>query len=174
MTGAPPDPEGFVNPITDRNTVRRIDRHLAQYSDACRDPLNQAIRAIAVPAILWSMVALLWCIPVPGTLARTGIWAALAMFFAWSYCYRLSRPLGLGMLAVFFVFGCLCRLLEMRLGLTTLLWTAMAVWVAGLIALLAGFRIEGRRPGRLTGPAGLLVGPLWVLASLYRRMGWSY
>ncbi|MBP8741738.1 MAG: DUF962 domain-containing protein, partial [Pseudoxanthomonas sp.] len=80
-----------MNPITDRNTVRRIDRHLAQYSDACRDPLNQAIRAIAVPAILWSMVALLWCIPVPGTLARTGIWAALAMFFAWSYCYRLSR-----------------------------------------------------------------------------------
>ena len=153
---------------------RAIDRWFASYSSDHQNATNQLIHVFAVPMIVWSVIALLWCIPVPGTLARTGIWAALAMFFAWSYCYRLSRPLGLGMLAVFFVFGCLCRLLEMRLGLTTLLWTAMAVWVAGLIALLAGFRIEGRRPGRLTGPAGLLVGPLWVLASLYRRMGWSY
>ena len=154
--------------------ARSIDLHLARYADQYGGAHGRRIHGIAGFAILWSLVALLWCIPVPGTLAQTGIWAALAMFFAWSYCYRLSRPLGLGMLAVFFVFGCLCRLLEMRLGLTTLLWTAMAVWVAGLIALLAGFRIEGRRPGRFTGPAGLLVGPLWVLASLYRRMGWSY
>ena len=154
--------------------ARSIDLHLARYADQYGGAHGRRIHGIAGFAILWSLVALLWCIPVPGTLAQTGIWAALAMFFAWSYCYRLSRPLGLGMLAVFFVFGCLCRLLEMRLGLTTLLWTAMAVWVAGLIALLAGFRIEGRRPGRFTGPPGLLVGPLWVLASLYRRMGWKY
>ena len=47
------------------------------------------------------VVALLWCIPVPGTLARTGIWAALAMFFAWSFYFRNSRRLGYGMLVVF-------------------------------------------------------------------------
>ena len=154
--------------------ARSIDLHLARYADQNGGAHGRRIHGIAGFAILWSLVALLWCIPVPGTLAQTGIWAALAMFFAWSYCYRLSRPLGLGMLAVFFVFGCLCRLLEMRLGLTALLWTAVAVLVAGSIALFAGFRIEGRRPGWLTAPPGLLVGPLWVLASLYRRMGWKY
>lgn len=154
--------------------ARSIDLHLARYADQYGGAHGRRIHGIAGFAILWSLVALLWCIPVPGTLAQTGIWAALAMFFAWSYCYRLSRPLGLGMLAVFFVFGCLCRLLEMRLGLTALLWTAVAVLVAGSIALFAGFRIEGRRPGWLTAPPGLLVGPLWVLASLYRRMGWKY
>ena len=154
--------------------ARSIDLHLARYADQYGGAHGRGIHGIAGFAILWSLVALLWCIPVPGTLAQTGIWAALAMFFAWSYCYRLSRPLGLGMLAVFFVFGCLCRLLEMRLGLTALLWTAVAVLVAGSIALFAGFRIEGRRPGWLTAPPGLLVGPLWVLASLYRRMGWKY
>ena len=154
--------------------VRSIDLQFARYAYQHGSRTGRNIHGISGFAILWSMVALLWCIPVPGTLARTGIWAALAMFFAWSYCYRLSRPLGLGMLAVLFVFGCLCRLLEMRLGLTALLWTAVAVLVAGSIALFAGFRIEGRRPGWLTAPPGLLVGPLWVLASLYRRMGWSY
>ena len=153
---------------------RPVDRWFASYSGDHQNDTNQPIHVFAVPTILWTVVALLWCIPVFGTLAKTGIWAALAMFFAWSYYYRLSRPLGLGMLAVFFVFGCLCRLLEMRLGLTALLWTAVAVLVAGSIALFAGFRIEGRRPGWLTAPPGLLVGPLWVLASLYRRMGWKY
>ena len=154
--------------------VRSIDLQFARYAYQHGSRTGRYIHGISGLAILWSMVALLRCIPVPGTLARTGIWAALAMFFAWSYCYRLSRPLGLGMLAVFFVFGCLCRLLEMRLGLAARLWTAVAVLVAGSIALFAGFRIEGRRPGWLTAPPGLLVGPLWVLASLYRRMGWKY
>ena len=154
--------------------ARPIDRWLARYSDDHRHPLNQAIHMVAVPAIAWSVVALLWCIPVFGTLAKTGIWAALAMFFAWSYYYRLSRPLGLGMLAVFFFFGCLCRLFEMRLGLTALLWTAGVLFVAGWIAQFVGYRIEGRRPGFSTDLWYLLIGPLWVLAGVYRRMGWNY
>lgn len=154
--------------------LRPIDRYFASYSDDHRDPVNRSIHVVAVPAILWSVVALLWCIPVFGTLAKTGIWAALAMFFAWSYYYRLSRPLGLGMLAVFFVCGCLCRLFEMRFGLTALLWTALAVFVAAWIAQFVGHRIEGRRPSFFTDLVYLLVGPLWVLAKLYRRMGWKY
>jgi CHASE2 domain-containing sensor protein len=41
-----------------------------------------------------------------------GIWSAFAMFSAWCFHNKLSRPLGIGMLIQFFVFGCLCRLLE--------------------------------------------------------------
>jgi len=154
--------------------ARPIDRWFASYADDHRHPLNQAIHVVAVPAIAWSVVALLWCIPVFGTLAKTGIWAALAMFFAWSYYYRLSRPLGLGMLAVFFVFGCLCRLFEMRLGLTVLLWTAAAMFAVAWIAQFVGHRIEGRRPSFFTDLTYLLIGPIWVLAKGYRKMGWKY
>ena len=154
--------------------VRPIDRHLAHYSDDHRNPINQYIHVLAVPAATWSVVALLWCIPVFGTLAKTGIWAALAMFFAWSYYYRLSRPLGLGMLMVFFVYGCLCRLLEMRLGLVMLLWTALAVLVLAWAGQFIGHRLEGRKPGLFTDRVYLLIGPLWVLARLYRRIGWKY
>ena len=154
--------------------VRSIDLQFARYAHQHGSTTGRNIHGISGFAILWSMVALLWCIPVPGTLARTGIWAALAMFFAWSYYYRLSRPLGLGMLAVFFVFGCLCRLFEMRLGLAALLWTAAAVFAIGGIAQFVGYRIEGRRPAFLGDLRYLLVGPLWVLARVYRRMGWKY
>ena len=129
---------------------RPLDRYFAGYAEYYRHPLNQAIGGVAVPAMAWSAVALLWCIPVFGTLAKTGIWA------------------------VFFVFGCLCRLFEMRLGLAALLWTAAAVFAIGGIAQFVGYRIEGRRPAFLGDLRYLLVGPLWVLARVYRRMGWKY
>src|SRR5690606_4257058 len=79
---------------------RRIDQWFAHYSEDHRNQTNQRIHVVAVPLILWSVVALLWCIPVPGTLFRPGLWAALAMFFAWAFYYRASRRLGLGMLEI--------------------------------------------------------------------------
>jgi len=153
---------------------RKIDRYFASYSDDHRDPLNQRIHLVAVPAIMWSVVALVWCVPSFGTWTRTGIWAALAMFGAWSFYNRLSRRLGLGMLAFFFFCGCVCRLVEMRLGLNALLAGAATVFVVAWIAQFIGHHHEGRRPSFLTDLVYLLIGPAWVMAKAYRRLGWKY
>jgi len=158
----------------DASAVRPIDRYFASYSGDHQHPANQRIHLVAVPAILWSVVALAWCIPVYGTLLRTGIWAALGMFGAWMFYNRLSRRLGLGMLAVFFFCGCVCRLLEARIGLALLLWTAVAVFVLAWIAQFIGHKLEGRKPSFLTDLVYLLIGPAWVMAKLYRAMGWKY
>ena len=94
-------------------TVERpIDRWFASYSGDHQNETNQLIHVFAVPAILWSVVALIWCIPPLGTLFNNGIWAALAMFATWMFYNRLSRPIGYGMLVAFFTIGCLCRLLH--------------------------------------------------------------
>ena len=71
---------------------RPIDRWFASYSGDHRNNANQWIHVFAVPAILWSVVALLWCIPVPITWFKAGLWAALAMFAAWMFYWRASRP----------------------------------------------------------------------------------
>ena len=57
---------------------RPIDHWFAHYSGDHVNPVNQRIHVVAVPLILWSVVGLLWCIPVPGTTFRPGLWAALA------------------------------------------------------------------------------------------------
>ena len=155
-------------------TQRPIDRWFASYSDDHRNDANQLIHVFAVPAILWSVVALLWCIPVFGTLFKSGVWAALAMFAAWVFYNRLSRPIGYGMLAVFFAMGCLCRLIEHNLGLQALLWSAATVFVVAWIAQFIGHRIEGKKPSFFTDVVYLLIGPIWVLSKLYRSMGWKY
>ena len=153
---------------------RRIDRWFAHYSGDHRDATNQRIHVFAVPLILWSVVALLWCIPVAGHWFRPGIWAALAMFFAWSFYFRASRNLGYGMLAVFVAMAWSTRWLHLALGTTQLLVLAIAVFVLAWIAQFIGHRIEGRKPSFLTDLTYLLIGPAWVLAKLYRKLGWSW
>ena len=153
---------------------RRIDRWFSHYSGDHRNATNQRIHVFAVPAILWSVIALLWCIPVAGTWFRPGVWAALAMFFAWAFYYRASRRLGYGMLVVFVVLAWSTRWLHDTLGTQRLLWLAIAVFVVAWIAQFVGHKLEGRKPSFLTDLTYLLIGPAWVLAKLYRRLGWSY
>jgi uncharacterized membrane protein YGL010W len=153
---------------------RPIDRWFERYSGDHRNDTNQWIHVFAVPAILWSVVALLWCIPVPGGMFRQGLWAALAMFLAWMFYYRASRPLGFGMLAVFVGLSWLTRWLHDVLGTVQLLWVAVAVFVVAWIAQFIGHRIEGKKPSFLTDITYLLIGPAWVLAKLYRRLGWRW
>jgi len=153
---------------------RPLDRWFAHYSGDHRNATNQWIHVVCVPAIVWSIVALLWCIPAPGTWFRAGFWAAAAMFAATLFYYRQSRRLGLGMLAMFVLMALLSRAIADAFGLQALLWTAVAVFVAAWIGQFVGHRIEGRRPSFLTDLTYLLIGPAWVLAKLYRRMGWAY
>ncbi|GAB2492909.1 DUF962 domain-containing protein [Pseudoxanthomonas sangjuensis] len=155
---------------------RPIDRFFANYSNDHRNPTNQLIHTVCVPAILWSVIALLWCIPVLGSWFKPGVWAALAMFAAWMYYYRLSRPIGFGMLVVFFTMACICRLVAMAYGTGTLLWAAIAVFVAAWIGQFVGHSklFEGRKPSFFTDLTYLLIGPIWVLAKFYRKMGWKY
>lgn len=159
---------------TEQPVERPIDRWFASYSDDHRNRLNQRIHVIAVPAIVWSAVAMLWCVPVYGSWFQPGLWAALAMFFAWMFYYRASRPLGYGMLVVFVAFAWSTRWLHDHIGVHDLLGLGAAVFVVAWIAQFVGHQIEGRKPSFLTDLTYLLIGPAWVLAKLYRSLGWSY
>src|SRR5688572_9275579 len=109
--------------------VRPIDRWFDHYAADHRNAFNQRIHVVAVPAILWSVIALLWCIPVPpGGWFKPGIFAALAMLAAWMFYHRASRVLGFGMLAVFVAMAVVTWWLHATFGTRTLLWLAVAVF----------------------------------------------
>ncbi|QDH71072.1 Mpo1 family 2-hydroxy fatty acid dioxygenase [Marilutibacter alkalisoli] len=160
-------------PATSR---RQIDVWFDSYSADHRNPANQLIHVICVPAILWSVIALLWCIPSPGTWFRAGFWAGVAMFVAWAYYYRASRRLAFGMLAVFVAMAWATRWLHGTFGTMNLLYLAVGVFVVAWIGQFVGHSklFEGRKPSFLTDLRYLLVGPAWVLAKLYRKLGWGY
>lgn len=159
---------------TDLPGDRPIDRWFASYSGDHQNPTNQKIHVVAVPLILWSVTALLWCIPVPGTLFGAGLWAALAAYVAWMFYNRASRRLGYGMLLMLVSMLILNRVLQFAIGIQGLLYAAIGVFVVAWIAQFIGHKIEGKKPSFLTDLVYLMIGPAWVLAKVYRKRGWSW
>ena len=51
---------------------------------------------------------------------------------------------------------------------------ALAVFVLGWIGQFVGHKIEGKKPSFFDDLRYLLIGPLFVLAVLYRRLGVVY
>lgn len=147
-----------------------FDRYGADH----QNPANRVIHWICVPAILWSVIAALWLIPVSASVGRPGFWCGLAMVAAFAFYWRLSHALGAAMFVVFVVFGLVTEGLYRVIGPTQLLWLAIGVFVIAWIGQFIGHRIEGRRPSFLTDLAYLLIGPAWLAGKLMRRIGISY
>ena len=154
--------------------MRQIDVLLDQYSDDHRNQTNQLIHLVCVPAIVWSVTALLWAVPVPGTLLKPGAISALAMFLAWAYYWRLSRNLAMGALVGFLASLLVNRWIASSFGMQTLVIIAVSVFVVAWIGQFIGHKVEGRRPSFFTDVLFLLIGPLWTLRKLYRRLDIAY
>lgn len=150
---------------------RPVDRWLFSYAGDHQHPTNQLIHVICVPSILWAVTAFFWLIPVPAAFGRPGLWMAVAMFLAWAWYWRLSRPLAMGMLAVFVLFGLLDHWLFSALGRQGLAMLSIGVFIVAWVGQFIGHVIEGKRPSFFTDLAYLLVGPMWTLDKLYRRLG---
>jgi uncharacterized membrane protein YGL010W len=156
------------------DTRREVDRWLGNYSEDHRNPTNIKVHWVCVPFIVWTVMALLWVVPVPAAIGRPGLWAGVAMFFSLAFYFRLSRPLGLAMLVVFIAMGLVTEALYRALGPMNLMWLAIGVFVLAWIAQFIGHKIEGRKPSFLTDVAYLMIGPLWIVAKILRRFGVAY
>jgi hypothetical protein len=130
------------------STQHPIDRWFASYSGDHRNATNQLIHVVCVPAILWSVIALLWCIPSPGTWFRQGLWAGCMLFGARMFYYRARvRDWHAGDLRAD---GLFTRWLHDTVGLAGLLYIAIGVFTRRLDRTVRRAQIEGRKPSFLT------------------------
>ena len=141
--------------------MRGIDAWFARYGESHRHPVNEAIHRVCVPLISWSALGLLW--------AWTPVATVAAILLAMAFYAPLSRPLAAGMLASTALMAATFPLAGPYLTVV-----AAAAFVAGWVGQFIGHRIEGRRPSFLQDVQFLLVGPAWVLAQLYRKLGLAY
>ncbi|PTR33676.1 putative membrane protein YGL010W [Luteibacter sp. OK325] len=154
-----------------RDAATWFDNYAADH----QNPTNRLIHWICVPAITWTVVALIWLIPVPGWLGRPGLWAVLAMFLAFCfYYYRLSRKIGLAMAGAFLSLALITDSLYRSIGSSGLLWLAVGVFVVAWIGQFIGHKIEGKRPSFLTDLQYLLIGPAWLMSKALSRFGAAY
>jgi uncharacterized membrane protein YGL010W len=155
--------------------MRSIHDWFGSYSADHANATNRAIHWVCVPVILWCVVAALWTVPVFDPWMKPGFWAFVAMFAAFLFYYfKLSRPIGLAMAAVFIVCGLISAGLYAAIGPRNLLWLAIALFVLAWIGQFVGHMIEGRRPSFFTDLAYLLIGPAWLASKAMRRCGLRY
>jgi uncharacterized membrane protein YGL010W len=153
--------------------MRPVDSYLDQYSADHRNATNQWIHLLCVPAIVWSVTAFFWTIPVPSFL-EPGAACAFVMVAALAWYLRLSRKLFAGILVAFVLFGAIDWWIAQAFGMRVLLYGAIAVFVVAWIGQFIGHIYEGHRPSFFTDLVFLLVGPMWTLRKLYQRLGLGY
>ncbi|WP_077002103.1 DUF962 domain-containing protein [Variovorax sp. KK3] len=138
---------------------RKVDRLLAHYGDSHRNPTNEAIHMIAIPAIMLSILGLLFVLHA---------WAAYVIVGA-SLVYYLSLrsiPFVLAMVV------CTGLALAVVHAMGNLVFPISAtIFVVAWIFQFVGHKIEGRKPSFFEDIQYLWVGPLFVLSRLFLRLG---
>lgn len=155
--------------------MRTVQQWFDEYGESHSHPRNELLHIVCVPPIVLSVVGFLWSIPVPEAMAAVSPWlnwATLAVAAAIVYYFALSPALGVGATLGFLV------LLAVVNWLDTLSWplwlTCLVIFVVGWIGQFIGHAIEGKRPSFMKDIQFLLIGPLWLLGHLYRRVGLGY
>jgi uncharacterized membrane protein YGL010W len=155
--------------------MRSLQNWLDEYSVSHRNPTNKRIHWVCVPLIMLSALGMLWTVPRPAfffSLSPYLNWATLLIVLSLVYYLLLSVRLAAGMLLVS---AAMCVVLGLLARLPwPLLWTSIAIFVAAWIGQFIGHKIEGRKPSFFKDLQFLLIGPIWLMADVYKRLGISY
>ena len=152
--------------------MRSIDSWLADYGTCHQNHVNKVLHWICVPLIMLALVCLFSAIPRPDAFSISPWlhWGTVLIGLAIAYYFVLAPRLALGMVIV----GAI--LLLVTWGLQRLPWsialTGGAIFVLAWIGQFIGHHFEGKKPAFFKDLQFLLIGPLWLLAWIYRRYDW--
>ncbi len=152
--------------------MQPVTAWLDEYGESHQNAANKALHWVCVPLIVLSLVGVLWSLPVPAVFEQASPlmnWGTLFMLAAIVYYFILSITLALGMVVVT---AGMVLLLHWMDGLGIPLWQlSIGIFVAAWIGQFIGHAIEGKRPSFFKDLQFLMIGPIWLLSDLYRRLG---
>ena len=155
--------------------MRKVDELLLEYGESHQNPTNKLIHWICVPIIFFTIIGLLWEIPKPMVFYSFSFpvnFGTLALIVALVYYRTLSASLTLGM--VFFSIAVFYGNLYMS-KLTTPLWLISTIlFIVAWVFQFIGHNIEGKKPSFFKDLQFLLIGPLWLLHFVYKKLNIPY
>jgi uncharacterized membrane protein YGL010W len=155
--------------------MRTIYDWLDEYGESHQNSTNKLIHWICVPLIVLSIIGLIWSIPNVFFLENNGLnWALVSITLAVGYYFFLSPALGASMLIFLYGSSYLIRFIESSSELYPLWGISLVVFVVAWIGQFYGHKLEGKKPSFLKDVQFLLIGPLWLLSAIYRKLGIKY
>ena len=147
--------------------MRNVNTLLNEYSESHQNRINKKIHWVCVPAIMFSLLGILWSLPFPTKISPLINWATILITLSIIYYFFLSWKLAIGM---FFSSLFMILILQWMDGFTVPLWQfAVAIFIMAWIGQFVGHHIEGKRPSFFKDIQFLLIGPVWLLVDIYRK-----
>lgn len=154
--------------------MRKIDSLLSEYGESHQTQFNKRIHYVCVPAIFFSLIGLLACIPIgsflndfaPNWMVSYNHLGTLVAVFGLLYYLRLSFVLFIGMLlfSVLVLYG--IQLID-DLDVAPLWLIMLAIFVVAWVFQFIGHNHEGKKPSFLKDLQFLMIGPAWTMSHLF-------
>ncbi len=152
--------------------MTNVDAWLNEYGESHQNPRNKFLHWICVPLIVVSLIGMLWSIPVPAVFRNISPlmnWGVIFLFASLAYYFIMSIPLAIGM--VFFTIAVI-TIINWLDAFSTPLWIiSLGIFVAAWIGQFIGHIYEGKKPSFFKDVQFLMIGPLWLLSAVYKKLG---
>lgn len=155
--------------------MKNINNWLDEYGESHKNETNKTIHWICVPAIFFSIVGLFYCIKLPLQLTpvlRLNV-AMILVALVIVYYISLSKTIWIGM----FLFGILCLAICYCIETYTVapLWlVCIIIFIAAWMGQFYGHKVEGKKPSFLKDIQFLMIGPMWLMSFIYKKIGVRY
>lgn len=152
--------------------MRTFEEWMSEYGESHQNPTNQVIHKICVPLIMFSLLGMLWLIPVPELFSRfeNMNWSTVFGLFCLVFyaLFNLKMFIGMGLMLIPMFYGIILIANHYSSEMLTIM---ILIFVLSWIGQFIGHKIEGKKPSFFKDLSFLLIGPLWVLNSLYKKLG---
>ena len=156
--------------------MKTIEQWFSEYGESHQNKTNKAFHWICIPLIMFSLIGLLWSIPTPEAFHAFSFPVNFGtIFLALALCYYvvLSIPLTIGMLFVTAAIIAGNNYLD-KSGIAPLWLISIIIFAVAWVGQFIGHNIEGKKPSFFKDLQFLLIGPMWLLGFIYRKLNISY
>jgi len=157
--------------------MRKIEQLFSEYGESHQNGINKTIHWICVPLIFWTILGFISYIPAPHfyipSFGYISIASIIALVIVSIFYFRLSVVVGLIMIFLMLIMEYFISLCNLQFG--TKSWIVyLVVFIITWILQFVGHKIEGKKPSFLKDLQFLLVGPIWLLGFILRKVGIKY
>ncbi|WP_106916291.1 Mpo1 family 2-hydroxy fatty acid dioxygenase [Chryseobacterium aurantiacum] len=157
--------------------MRKVDLLFVEYSKSHRNPTNKFIHWICVPLIFCTILGFISLIPAPhfclSYFGCISIVSLIAIILISLFYIRLSLLIAIVMAVIMLLMEHFIYLTNIHLGQQS--WIAyLSVFILTWIFQFIGHKIEGKKPSFLKDLQFLLIGPIWILGYILKKIGIRY
>ena len=157
--------------------MRKINQLFAEYAESHQNQTNKFIHWICVPLIFFTIVGFISLIPAPHFCAPyfgcISVASIVALFLVTIFYFTLSWRISLIMLLIMLFMEHFAYAINVHFKENS--WIIyLSIFVITWIFQFIGHKIEGKKPSFLKDLQFLLVGPIWLLHFILKKIGIPY